>query len=156
MEPRMLKYGTSEEDAWSILEECEFGMLATVNGDGSPYVVPVNHVCHDGRIYIHGRGKGTKLSNVERDNRVCFSVAVQDGYQFESELACDTETVFRSAIVEGTARVVDDFDERMRILRVLADRFGREGAELSPDRVGFTSVVEIIPEKVTGKVHPRK
>ena len=156
MEPRMVKYGTSEETAWSIIEGCEYGMLATVNEDGSPYVVPVNHVCHNGRIYIHGREQGTKISNILRDPRVCFSVASTDGYQFESELACDTETVFRSAVVEGTARMIEDIDEKAEILRVLSDRFGREGAELSMDRVAFTSVMEITTVRITGKIHPRK
>ena len=156
MEPRMVKYGTSEETAWKIIEECEYGMLATINEDGSPYVVPVNHVCHNGRIYIHGRRQGTKISNILRDPRVCFSVASTDGYQFESELACETETVFRSAVVDGTARMIEDIDEKAEILRILSDRFGREGAELSMDRVVFTSVMEITPVRITGKIHPRK
>lgn len=154
MQPRMERYGTTEDISWSILLECENGMLSTVNGDGSPYTVPMNYLCLDGRIYIHGRRAGTKLDNIKRDLRVCFAVFIQDGYEYGSDHACDTETIFRSAVVMGTARVVDDPIEKARILRALADRFGMEDRVIPEKSIVATCVVEITPEKVTGKVHP--
>ena len=154
MQHRMEKYGTTEDIAWNILCECENGMISTLNPDGSPYAVPVNHVCLDGMIYIHGRRMGTKIDNIIRDPRVCFTVCEQEGYEYEGDTACDTETIFRSAVVEGTARIIEDADEKRKVLRVLADRFGREAKEIPEDRIGITSVIEIIPSKITGKVHP--
>lgn len=104
----------------------------------------------DGRIVIHGRASGQKVSNLTRDSRCCFSVADPKGYDYESDLACDTETLFESAVVAGRARIVEGHDEKTRLLRALADRFGRTG-EIPEDRVSFTCVIEIIPESVTGK-----
>jgi len=154
MEPRMKKYGLSEDEAWKVLESCEDGVIATVDGDGSPYAVPVNHVCIGKRIYIHGRGAGRKLENILRDGRVSFTAYGIDGYDFESELACDTETVFRSAVVKGTASVVEDPVKKTEVLRALSDRFGREGCEIPPERVPKVCIVEIVPTEVTGKSNP--
>ncbi len=154
MEPRMRKYGLSEDEAWKVLEACEDGVLATIDGDGSPYAVPVNHVCIGKRLYIHGRAAGRKLENIVRDGRVSFAAYRMEGYDFESELACDTETVFESAVVKGRATVVGDPGKKMEVLRALSDRFGREGCEIPQDRAGKVSIVEIVPKEVTWKSNP--
>lgn len=150
----MRKHGLSKDEAWKVLEACEDGVLATVDGDGSPYAVPVNHVCIGRRLYIHGRAARRKLENILRDERVSFAAYRTEGYDFESELACDTETVFESAVVKGTASIVGDPERKMEVLRALSGRFGRGGSEIPRDRAEKVSVVEIVPEEVTGKSNP--
>lgn len=150
----MKKYGLSEDEAWKVLEDCKAEVLATVDGDGSPYAVPVNYICIGRKLYVHGRDTGRKLENIVRDGRISFTTYGIEGYDFESKLACDTETVFKSAVVKGTASVIEDSGRKMEILRALSDRFGREGCKIPPERVEITSVVEIVPAEVTGKSHP--
>ena len=51
------------------------GRLATVGGDGWPYVVPLLYVWMDERIYVHGsHARGHLRQNVEHEPRVCFEV----------------------------------------------------------------------------------
>jgi len=44
----------------SILAEGVAGAFATINEDGSPYVVTVNYVYYNGKIYFHCALKGKK------------------------------------------------------------------------------------------------
>ena len=40
----------SEEDALTVLRDCEYGFLCTVNEDGSPYAVPMCAAMYSVRI----------------------------------------------------------------------------------------------------------
>lgn len=48
--------------------------LATVNNDGSPFVVPLGYVYHDGQILLTARERVGWLTNLRRDPRVCLSI----------------------------------------------------------------------------------
>jgi hypothetical protein len=64
MQYRMKKHPLSEEQITEVLEKTPVGNIATINENGSPYVLPVHHVYHDNKIFIHGLPRGQKISNV--------------------------------------------------------------------------------------------
>ena len=49
-EMRKKERAMEEADAWSLLNEADFGFLGLAEADGQPYVVPVNHAMVDGNI----------------------------------------------------------------------------------------------------------
>ena len=57
-----------------LLTKVRLGHLATVDSEGSPYVVPVDYKYVDGSIYFHGASKGQKLENIRKNPKVCFEV----------------------------------------------------------------------------------
>jgi hypothetical protein len=48
--------------------------IATVNDDGSPFVVPLGYVYHDQQILLTARERVGWLTNIRRDPRVCLSI----------------------------------------------------------------------------------
>lgn len=60
------------------LTRMRFGHLATVDGEGNPYVVPIDYRYVDGMIYFHGADKGQKIENIRRHPNVCFEVTSVD------------------------------------------------------------------------------
>ncbi len=149
----MKKYPLTMEQSISVLKRSETGVIATVNEDGAPYAVPVNYIYMDDRLYIHGRSKGQKISNISNDPRCSFTVFDAKGYNLEGETACDTETDFDSVIVQGKATMIEDNLRKGIILRAIADKYGRVGIPMPKERISITGVMEIVPESITGKYH---
>ena len=89
---------TTEERAYEILKNGEYGILSTIGEDGYPYGVPVNFAVEGNKIYFHcAPNSGLKLKNVEYCNKVSFCTVQNnriDGAKLTSK--------YESAVVFGT------------------------------------------------------
>ena len=137
-------------EAWALLAQAEFGVLATVGYDGWPYAVPVNHVLVDGALFLHSATEGHKLDNLAGDARVSYCVVTQ-----AEVLPEELSTRYESAIVFGRAVQVHDAEARVAALQAIGQRFAaqhpeqvREGIAKNLARV---TVFRIEIERVTGK-----
>lgn len=143
---------TDRAETESILRECAVGSLATICPDGAPYVVTVNYVYHNGRIYFHCGLMGKKLDNIAHDERVCFETYVLERIVRASH-AADFGMRYRSVIVHGRARLLDDPAVKRAVLTSLTDKYA-EGNYFEPpteEQVAATAVVEIEIDSMTGK-----
>ena len=109
-----------------------FGVLATVNPDGSPQT-SVLWVGLDGdTIVISALAQRRKVRNIQRDPRVSLTIT-------------DAENAYHSVEIRGTADVVDDPD------RSLSFRLTHEyiGEDPPADPAGTSRVIiRVTPEKV--------
>jgi hypothetical protein len=136
----------------AIIYECPVGSLSTVGPDGAPYVVAVNYVYQDGKIYFHGALAGRKMDNIAHDSRVCFEVHVVDRI-FRAPRAMEFGTRYRSVVMHGRARQLTDVGAKMEALMVLTARYA-EGHPFEPPtekEVAATAVVEIEIDEMTAK-----
>ena len=132
----------NNEEARALLGECRIGRLGCVAG-GYPYVVPVNYILHDDRIYVHSL-LGQKIKALRENHRVCLQVdQIENDYHW------------RSAIAFGQYREVTEPAERDRVIAELLKRFPYlTPVESVPVHDGGSSVVVfcIHVERVTGVV----
>ena len=143
---------TDHAEMEAILRECAAGSLATVCPDGSPYVVTVNYVYHDGKIYFYCALTGKKLDNIASHERVCFEAHIMERIA-RAEQAVNFGTRYRSVIVQGRARQLDAPAAKREALMLLTTKYA-EGATFEPpaeQQVAATAVVEIEIESMTGK-----
>ena len=62
-----------EEQAWEILDRCDYAVLAMTAEDGTPYGLPLN-VVREGRVvYFHGAQAGRKAACLQKAPRVCLT-----------------------------------------------------------------------------------
>ncbi len=136
----------------SILAEGVAGAFATINGDGSPYVVAVNYVYHSGKIYFHCALKGKKLDNIGRDPRVCFETHIIERMVM-AEKADDVSVRYRSVIINGRAKLINDPKLKEEALVALSAKYtkGHDVTPPSAECTTHTGVVEIEIYKMTGK-----
>ena len=149
-EMRRSKQQLSDEEVEAILHEGKTGTLA-VNGEGGyPYAVPMNYVYADGRIYLHSARSGHKVDAMLADNRVSFCVVGADDVVPEKYA-----TNYKSVIVFGRARFVEDEAEKMMSLRRLGDKYnpGEDEALDKEISSGYSRVcmIAIDIEHMTGK-----
>lgn len=145
-----------EAEAREILARAEHGVLATVGTDGWPYAVPLNHVLIDNAIYAHCARKGHKLDNIAHEARVSYC-AVAKATVSPAGFTCHYE----SAILYGRAELVADEEERVRVLRLLTERFSDPGAEDFENHFAEhmrlhgrgAAMIRIEIEHITGKAH---
>jgi uncharacterized protein len=140
-----------------VLKENEVGRLATAV-DNQPYVVPLNYVYFDGKVFFHSHKDGTKMRNIAKNSRVCFEV--DSGEIVKGEKPCDFTWKYRSVIVSGKASIIIDPARRLTALKRLSDKYSpgkgkmltAEDLEKNPQLV----LVEIIVDEMTGKKSPVK
>lgn len=156
MQERMKKHQLTTEQIEQLLERATVGRIATNGEDGYPYIVPVHFVVIEGNIYIHGLIKGSKISNLIKDSKVCFEVDEMDEIILPSnEDPCDTNTAYESVIIFGTAEMVEDRELKVRVLDDVVAKYASEVATLSfPEKMmKATGVIEITPVTTTGKFY---
>jgi uncharacterized protein len=136
-----------------LLTKCHVGRLGTVGKDGFPMVKPLNYVYFEDRVYFHSAKEGEKIDDIKRDNRVCFEVDLAIAYVEGAENPCKAAYRYRSVIAKGRAFIVEDNDEKLRVLAVLMKKYQPEGGYGSflPEKVALTAVVKIDIYELRGK-----
>ena len=140
-----------------LLESCAVGRLATVGEDGAPRIKPLNFSYREGRIYFHTALEGEKIEDIRRDERVCFEVDVAVAYVKARKQPCEADYLFRSVVVKGKARLVEDEAERVLALDLLMGKYQPEGGwgAYPPSKLAVVGVVRIDVDEMTGKEHLR-
>ena len=74
--PRHRKQTLTEARIREILHDAHWGVLSTVSADGEPYGVPLGFAFdeQDNSLIFHTANQGVKISNLSRDDRVCFAI----------------------------------------------------------------------------------
>ncbi len=131
------------------------GRIATLDGNEYPYIVPVHFVFYKERIYIHGLIKGEKISNLLRHNKVGFEIDEMGSIIPDDSKVCDTNTEFRSIIVLGIAKMIDNIIFKEEILHAIVNKYTPQLSHLSfPEKMmKATGIIEIQIKECTGKFY---
>ena len=116
-----------------------------------PYIVPVNYVRVDERIYFHSAPEGRKMELLRRDPRIRFEVdrliAITEG-----QAACRWGALYESVIGAGPARIVETLSEKEMALHGLMEKYsGRSGWVFAAAALKAVVVVRIDIQDLSGK-----
>jgi len=134
------------------------GRIASVGADGWPYCVPLLYVWAEGEIRVHNSAAhGHFRANVEHDQRVCFEVD-EAGEVFDyGRFECDSSVAYRSVIVFGTIRIVEDDSAKREFFDALMAKYGKPDSGRPKHfypRLDQITLYAIAPERITGKETP--
>lgn len=143
---------TSEEEALALLNACSFGVLSLVDPDGRPYGVPLSFAWEDDRIFFHCARAGRKLEAIKHCDQACFTAVAQDEVIPEKYT-----TYFKSVIVQGTIRVLEEPSQREHALFLLARRYWPQDSlshamKAIQDGLPRAVLLEMKMESLSGKV----
>jgi hypothetical protein len=144
---------TDKHQVIHLLNTCHVGRLGTIGRDGYPMVKPLNFAYHEGRIFLHSAREGEKIDDIKRDDRVCFEADLPIALVKSRGIPCKAEYLYRSVIVKGRARIVEDEAGRLFGLRQLMEKYQPEGGygEFPDDKMKLTAIVRIDIEEMAGK-----
>ena len=117
-EMRRKRQQLSDEESIGILQKSTSGTLALLGDNGYPYAVPISYVYSDGKLYFHSALTGHKMDAIRGCDKASFCVIYQDNVQPEKYT-----TFFRSVIAFGKIHVVEDETEKLKIARLLGNKY---------------------------------
>ncbi len=148
----------TEAQALEFLARGFCGRIASVGPDGWPYCVPLLYVWMVGEVWVHNAAtSGHFRANVEHNKRVCFEVD-EAGEVFDyGRFECDSSVAYRSVIVFGTVRIVDDRPAKQQFFDALMAKYGKPDSGRPKHfypRLDQIALYAITPERITGKETP--
>ena len=146
---RRKKQKLTEKQCIDILKRAKTATLALHGDDGYPYSVPVNYVYLDGKIYFHGAKSGHKIDAIKNNPKVSIGIIDQEDV-IEEELT----TYFRSIILFGKAKILQDDDEIYQAVNALGLKYCDDEIAVEKEIQREWKVlccVETIIEHLTGK-----
>src|ERR1700722_17545605 len=103
----------------AVLDEgliCHVGFVV----ETQPYVIPTIYARHGETLYFHGAVARRTLKTLATGVDVCLTVTLMDGMVL-ARSAFHHSMNYRSVVVLGNARLVQDPKERMLALKVITD-----------------------------------
>lgn len=137
-----------------ILDEalvCHLGFIS----DGAPVVIPTIHARAGDVLYFHGSPASRMLRSMKKGIEVSVAVTILDGLVV-ARTPFHQSMNYRSVIVFGEARLVDDPDEKMLALRAVTDHVtpGRweDSRPPTPKEVRATLVLAVSLDEASAKI----
>jgi nitroimidazol reductase NimA-like FMN-containing flavoprotein (pyridoxamine 5'-phosphate oxidase superfamily) len=150
--PKRGKY--DQETVFSILDTafvCHVGFTV----DGQPYVIPTNFGRSGDMLYLHGSAASRMLRQLSEGIPVCVTVTHVDGLVL-ARSAFHHSVNYRSVVILGQARLVEDLAEKMEALRIFTEHVmkGRWNDVRQPteQELKATTVLALPLDEVSAKV----
>ncbi len=146
---RRIRQQMAENDAVRVLENAKTGVMSVNGENGYPYAVPMNFAYLDGKIYLHSANTGHKIDAIRGSDKVSFLVIDKDDV-----ISDKLTTAYRSVVVFGRARIMENTDEKLVIVRRFALKYSKNMPAIQADideNFSHMALIEITPEHITGK-----
>ncbi|MBR5617706.1 MAG: pyridoxamine 5'-phosphate oxidase family protein [Oscillospiraceae bacterium] len=147
---------TDENQIRHILDTAKVLHLGLAVND-EPYVVPMNYgyTMEEGKLvlYMHSALRGKKLDMMRTNPKVFFEMDC-DLAPFEGEKPCQYGLVYSSVMGRGTARIVEDVEEKIEAMKLLMKTQTQKDFEFNDRLVSIVAVIRIDVEEYTAKHRP--
>jgi len=137
----------------SILDQgfvCHLGFVV----DGQPFVIPTGYARSGELLYIHG-SPASRMIRTATQFDICLTVTLVDGFVLARSVFHHSMN-YRSVVVLGKARLVEDPREKLEALRCFTNHIspGRweEARQPTESELKATSVLSLPLEEVSAKI----
>ena len=138
-------------DQEKIIKRAKICHVGMIDGD-KPYVLAFNFGYENKTIYLHTSNYGGKLGILERNNNVCIEFDVDhELFYRDKEVACSWTWKYRSVIAHGKAEIIDDYEEKIKGLKIFMKNYSDMNFKFSKPSVDNVIVIKIKIEKITGR-----
>jgi nitroimidazol reductase NimA-like FMN-containing flavoprotein (pyridoxamine 5'-phosphate oxidase superfamily) len=138
-----------------ILDEALIAHLGIVDEDGQPFVIPTLHARSGDTVYCHGSTASRTLRTLAGGAPACLTVSLVDGLVL-ARSAMHHSANYRSVVLLGTARPVDDLEEKTHAFEAIVEHIvpGRWPTVRPPNEneMKATSVVALAIEEASAKI----
>jgi nitroimidazol reductase NimA-like FMN-containing flavoprotein (pyridoxamine 5'-phosphate oxidase superfamily) len=123
--------------------------------EGHPYVTPTSYWRENDVVYWHGSSASRMLRTLEGGVPCCFTVTILDGLVM-ARSAFNHSVNYRSVMLFGQAKKIEDRDEKLRQLELFTQRMypgrWRELRPVTEQELKATTVLEMKIEEGAAKV----
>ncbi|MBO6574981.1 MAG: pyridoxamine 5'-phosphate oxidase family protein [Rhodothermales bacterium] len=141
------------EDLHAVLDAAPICHVA-FEVDGQPFVIPTIHARHGDEIVIHGAKASRLIKHAATGAPLAIAVTMLDGLVLARSVFHSSMN-YRSAVVFGTGRLVEDAEEKMACMEAVSEHLmpGRWADARGPSDKEFnaTSIVAVSIDEATVK-----
>jgi uncharacterized protein len=139
----------------AILDEALIGHIGIADEHGQPFVIPTLHARSGDVVYLHGSTASRTLRALQGGAPVCLTVSLLDGLVL-ARAAMHHSANYRSAMLLGRARVVEDEREKLAALEAIVEHIvpGRwaEARRPSANELKATTVLALPLDEASAKI----
>lgn len=138
---RKEKQITDQDQIDGIIKQARVCRLG-LSENGRPYVVPLHFGYDPPFLYFHGADKGRKLDILAANPMVCVEFDELKKINKHAS-ACNWGASYISIIVEGTARILIDPEEKINGLNCIMAQYSSRTFEFEAQELAETAVIEV-------------
>jgi nitroimidazol reductase NimA-like FMN-containing flavoprotein (pyridoxamine 5'-phosphate oxidase superfamily) len=143
---------TSRTEMESVIRKCQFCSIAMVDGEGKPYVIPMNFGYRDGIIYLHGSKVGKKADILMMHPDVCIAFSTDHQLRYVNEdVACSWSMKYRSILAYGRVEFVEDMKEKVDCLNIIMANYSGRSFTFNDPAVREVMVLKVKADKIEGR-----
>ncbi len=139
----------------AILDEALIAHLGIVDADGQPFVVPTLHARDGDVVFCHGASASRTLRKLAEGAPACLTVSLLDGLVL-ARSAMHHSANYRSAMLLGTARTVEDPAEKLAAFETIVEHIvpgrWREVRPPTEKEMKATAVLALPIDEASAKV----
>jgi uncharacterized protein len=152
---RLPKRGRYDRETVDQILDSAFVCHVGFSVDGQPYVIPTNFGRSEDTLYLHGSAASRMLKTLSAGVPVCVTVTHVDGLVL-ARSAFHHSVNYRSVVILGMARLVEDPAEKMEALRIFTNHVMKGRWEdirwPNEQEMKATTVLAVPLEEVSAKV----
>ncbi|HST34601.1 MAG TPA: pyridoxamine 5'-phosphate oxidase family protein [Solirubrobacteraceae bacterium] len=139
----------------AILDEGLIAHLGIADEHGQPFVIPTLHARRGDVVYLHGSTASRTLRALQGGAPACLTVSLLDGLVL-ARAAMHHSANYRSAMLLGQARIVEDEHEKLAALEAIVEHIvpGRwaEARQPNENELKATAVLALAIEEASAKI----
>ncbi len=139
------------EEIYKIIRACKTCYLA-MSENKNPYVLPMNFALDNDSVVLHSAQSGRMWETLKTNPNVCINWTLGEELAWQNvRVGCSYRVKSKSVLVEGKAILVEDFDEKIRLLNVLMNQYSKREFKFSKPSVENVGIILVSIEKISAK-----
>lgn len=139
-----------------VIQACKTCYVAMSDGD-TPYVLPMNFALDGDTVILHSAQSGRMWETIRKNPKVCINWTLGEELAWQDvRVGCSYRVKSKSVLVEGEIEVIDDYDEKYRMLKKTMAQYSDLEFKFSKPAVVNVGIMKVHIKKITAKVFGAK
>ena len=139
-----------------ILRQCKTCYVA-MSDHNTPYLLPLNFAVWEDHVILHSAQHGRMWETIKKNPRVCITWTLGEELAWQDErVGCSYRVQSKSVMVEGEARIIDDFDEKERLFKQFMTQYSNLTFTFNAPAIRNVGLILVPMTKLTAKVFGEK
>ena len=135
----------------AILKQCKTCYVA-MSDENVPYVLPMNFAMDGDRVILHSAQCGRMWETIRKNPKICINWTLGEDLAWQDiQVGCSYRVKSKSVIVEGTAEIIDDLEEKYQIMQQFMTQYSELPFKFSTPAIRNVGIVLVSIDKLSAK-----
>ena len=140
----------------AIWEQCKTCFVA-MSDENVPYVLPMNFAIEGDHVILHSAQSGRMWETITKNPKVCINWILGEELAWQNEkVGCSYRVKSKSVIVEGTAQMINDYDEKERLTKKFMTQYSDLPFKFNAPAIRNVGILLVKIEKLSAKEFGKK